>query len=70
MLRRLIERFFRIQVKNKQELIQFRQKLAIAYAIVGWHCFGVLFYVIMKKEMPDDPEEKSKSVDFNIDFEF
>lgn len=40
--------------------MQIRRRLAIVYAFVGWHCFGVIFYFIMRKQVPEDSEEKSK----------
>lgn len=41
--------------------MQIRRRLAIVYAFVGWHCFGVIFYFIMRKQVPEDSEEKRAS---------
>ncbi|XP_018047557.1 PREDICTED: uncharacterized protein LOC108686639 [Atta colombica] len=62
MIKKLLERWFiRSKIKNKQEALNIRRKLAIIYAIVGWNMFGVLFYKIIKHKMPEDPTERRLS---------
>ncbi|XP_011052126.1 PREDICTED: uncharacterized protein LOC105144740 [Acromyrmex echinatior] len=62
MIKKLLEQLFlRNKVKNKQEALYFRRKLAIIYAIVGWNTFGILFYKIVKHKIPEDPTERRMS---------
>ncbi|TGZ32730.1 Uncharacterized protein DBV15_00985 [Temnothorax longispinosus] len=60
MIRPFLERFFK--VRTKQDAIQLRRRLSIFYAVVGWHCFGLAFYVIMKREMPEDAHERRMAI--------
>lgn len=59
-MKKLLERWFR--VKTKQEALHFRQKLSIIYAVVGWNCFGVLFYMLIKDKIPEGSKERSKPI--------
>lgn len=58
MLKHFFERWFRI--KNKKEAMEIRRKFSLLYAFIGWNSFIVIFYIIMKKEIPEDPNERSK----------
>ncbi|KAL6256122.1 hypothetical protein P5V15_012244 [Pogonomyrmex californicus] len=53
--KRLLERF---GVKTKEQALFFRQRLAILYAFIGWNSFGVILYMLLKKEMPEDDTER------------
>lgn len=59
------------KLKNKHEPL--RRRLAIIYAIVGWNMFGVMFYTIIKRKIPEDSTERSNlflsTFDFDILFE-
>lgn len=44
------------KLKNKHEPL--RRRLAIIYAIVGWNMFGVMFYTIIKRKIPEDSTER------------
>ncbi|KAL0103694.1 hypothetical protein PUN28_017747 [Cardiocondyla obscurior] len=59
MIRKLFEQWLR--PKTKQEIMNIKKRLAVLYAFVGWNCFAVCFYTLMKKEVPEDPETRRKS---------
>lgn len=65
-MKKFLERWFRI--RTKQDALYFRQRLAIIYAIVGWNCFGVMFYMLVKDKIPKDPKERSKLIFSTFDF--
>lgn len=53
-----MERWYR--KKTKQEVLSLRRKISFFYAFIGWNTFAIIFYAFMKKEMPEDPDERSK----------
>ncbi|XP_011867602.1 PREDICTED: uncharacterized protein LOC105561860 [Vollenhovia emeryi] len=55
-MKRLFRQWFK--TKTKQDVARLRQRMAIVYAVVGWHAFGFIFYSILKKEVPEDAAER------------
>lgn len=47
-------------IKDKHKALQIKQRLSLLYAFIGWNCFGILFYLILKSKMPTDSTERSK----------
>lgn len=45
-------------MKDKRKALQFRQRLALLYGIIGWNCFGITFYLLLKDRIPSDPAER------------
>jgi len=46
-------------IRNQFEFHNVKQRIAILYAILGWNCFAVYFYMLIKKHTPDDRIEQS-----------
>lgn len=58
-MRKFLEQWFNI--KNKHDAMHFRRKLSIIYAFVTWNLLGVMFYVLMKDKIPEDPKERRQA---------
>ncbi|KAL6446853.1 hypothetical protein ACFW04_001345 [Cataglyphis niger] len=64
MWKKYIQHLFGINTKNKQRALLTRKRLSIFYAIIGWNCFGIAFYVMLKDKMPTDSTERRMSYRF------
>lgn len=51
-----------IDIKDKHKALQIKHRLSLLYAFLGWNCFGILFYVLLKEKTPTDSVERSISV--------
>jgi len=59
-LKTMFNHFFKwLGIKNQFEIQNTKQKIAILYAILGWNCFAIYFYMLMKKHIPDERIEQS-----------
>nr|XP_012231103.1 PREDICTED: uncharacterized protein LOC105677225 [Linepithema humile] len=56
MLKQFVERWF--GVKNKYQAQQAKRKLSILYAFLGWNCFGIGFYYLLKDKIPENKSER------------
>lgn len=61
MWKKYIQHLLGIDTKDKQRAIRIRRRLSIFYAFLGWNCFGLAFYVIVKDKIPTDSTERSTS---------
>lgn len=61
MWKKYIQHLLGIDTKDKQRAIRIRRRLSILYAFLGWNCFGLAFYVILKDKIPTDSTERRKS---------
>ncbi|XP_029669702.1 uncharacterized protein LOC115239360 [Formica exsecta] len=61
MWKKYIQHLLGIDTKDKQRAIRIRRRLSIFYAFLGWNCFGLAFYVILKDKIPTDSTERRKS---------
>jgi hypothetical protein len=56
----MLNNFFKwFGIRNQFEAHNVKQKIAILYAVLGWNCFALCLYALMKKHIPDDPVEQS-----------
>lgn len=59
MWRQFIRHKLGIDVKDKRKALQIKQRLAMLYGFIGWNCFGITFYLLVKDKIPSDPAERS-----------
>lgn len=64
-MKRFLKRWFGVTTKDQAQAIN--RKLSIIYAIVGWHCFGFMFYSIVKNRLPDDGSNQRSLYKYLID---
>ncbi|RLU16448.1 hypothetical protein DMN91_010516 [Ooceraea biroi] len=48
-------------ITNEHQARNAKAKFAIIYAFIGWNCFAVCFYKIIKEQLPDDRIERRKA---------
>lgn len=59
MWRQFIRHKLGIDVKDKRKALRIKQRLAIFYGFIGWNCFGITLYLLLKDKIPSDPAERS-----------
>ncbi|GAB1862764.1 hypothetical protein CAJAP_03843 [Camponotus japonicus] len=58
MWRQFIRHKLGLDVKDKGKALKIKQRLAMLYGFIGWNCFGITFYLLVKNKMPSDPAER------------
>lgn len=67
MWRKVIMNYLGIkEVKDKYRAVRIRKNLSILYAFLGWNCFGVIFYILIKDKIPIDKTERSISIFLSV----
>lgn len=62
MWRKVIMNYLGIkEVKDKYRAVRIRKNLSILYAFLGWNCFGVIFYILIKDKIPIDKTERRQA---------